>query len=150
MRQNALETVLGSVVVLVAIFFVVFAFTSADLRAVDGYELNARFLRAGGLEPGADVRISGVKVGTVTERDLDVDTFEAVITISVSPKVRLPADTEAVITGEGFLGGKYLRLIPGQENETVQPGGTLTNTRDFKSLEDSVSEIIFLATGGDD
>lgn len=148
MRRNLVETILGGVVLVVAAFFLVVAVQRGGVRtASGGYEITARFLEAGGLAPGSDVRISGVKVGSVTRRELDHATFEAVITLTLDPSVTLPTDTEAVITGDGLLGGKYLRLIPGTGQQKVGPGATLVNTRDFRSLEDSVSEIIFLATG---
>ena len=117
-----------------------------DVGGDEGYELTARFLKVGGLERGSDVRVSGVKVGTVVERTLDLDTFEAVVTFTVSEDVRLPSDTEAGVTAEGLLGGKYLRLFPGKEGDMLEPGQEIVLTRDFRALEDTVSEIIFLAT----
>ncbi len=148
MRRNMVETILGATVVLVAVGFVIFATQKAEIRTAEGYPVTARFLKIGGLEPGSDVRISGVKVGTITSRELDTRSFEAVVKMVLDPAVKLPVDTEAVITGEGLLGGKYLRLIPGQDEEIIAAGGEMRRTRDYKSLEDSVSEIIFLATGG--
>ncbi len=148
MQRNIMETALGGIVLLIAIGFIIFALRTAEFAPQTGQELTARFLKVGGLEPGADVRISGVKVGTVIDRELDPETFEAIVTIVVRPDVRLPTDTEVVVTGQGLLGGKYLRLIPGTAEDAVAPGGELLNTKDFRSLEDSVSEIIFLATGG--
>ena len=149
MRRNVVETILGGVVLIVAAFFLIVAVQRGEVRGSGGdYEITARFIEAGGLAPGSDVRISGVKIGTVTRRELDLETFEAVITLALDPDVSLPADTEGVVTGDGLLGGKYLRLIPGSAAQRIGPGKTLSNTRDFKSLEDSVSEIIFLATGG--
>ena len=148
MGRNIMETALGGAVLLVAVGFVVFVLRTADRAPTAGVEVTARFLRVGGLSSGSDVRISGVKVGTVTDRRLDPETFEAIVTLTVSPTVQLPMDTEVIITNDGLLGGKYLRLVPGTAEETVSAGGELRNTRDFRSLEDTVSEIIFLATGG--
>lgn len=148
MQRNILETILGGVVLIVAGAFLIFAWRTADVQAVQGYGITANFLKIGGLEPGSDVRINGVKVGTVTARELDMAKFEAVVAMSVVPTVRLPLDTVAVITSDGLLGDKYVRLIPGSEDAFIEDGGEITQTRDFRSLEDSVSEIIFLATGG--
>ncbi len=148
MQRNILETILGGVVLVAATAFLIFAYRTADVQAVQGYEITARFLKIGGLEPGSDVRINGVKVGTVTARDLDMVNFEAVVSMSIVTSVQLREDTVAVITSDGLLGDKYVRLIPGAEGARIAPGGTIRQTRDFKSLEDSVSEIIFLATGG--
>ena len=147
MRRGAVETILGAVVVLIAVGFVIFGARSIDLQGDDGYELTARFLKVGGLDRGSDVRISGVKVGSVIDRALDDQTFEAVVTFTVRSDIKLPADTEAGVTAEGLLGGKYLRLFPGTASETLAPNGEIAQTRDFQALEDTVSEIIFLATG---
>ncbi|MEK9831929.1 MAG: MlaD family protein [Alphaproteobacteria bacterium] len=147
MRRGAVETILGAVVLLIAVGFVIFGARSIDLQGDDGYELTARFLKVGGLDRGSDVRISGVKVGSVIDRALDDQTFEAVVTFTVRSDIKLPADTEAGVTAEGLLGGKYLRLFPGTASETLAPNGEIAQTRDFQALEDTVSEIIFLATG---
>ena len=146
MRRSLVETILGGVVVLVAAGFLLFALQATEVGAVDGYTVKARFLKVGGLEVGSDVRISGVKVGTVTERQLDLDNFEAIVEFTVSGDVRLPVDTQAAVTSEGLLGNKYLRLIPGSAKEFIGDGAEIAQTRDFRSLEDTVSEIIFLAT----
>ena len=146
MKRSMVETLLGAAVIVIAAGFLVFALQATDVGTVDGVSLKARFLKVGGLEVGSDVRISGVKVGRVTDRQLDFESFEAVVLFDVDSNVRLPADTEAVVTSDGLLGGKYLRLIPGQDTEFLSDGGELTQTRDFRTLEDTVSEIIFLAT----
>lgn len=147
MKRGAVETVLGALVLAVAIGFVVFATRAIGIQSSGAeYELNARFLKVGGLERGSDVRISGVKVGSVIERSLDKESFEAVVTFTVRSDVVLPVDTEAGVTAEGLLGGKYLRLFPGQKPEVLNPGDDVQFTRDFQALEDTVSEILFLAT----
>ena len=148
MNRSLVETFLGGLVVVVAAGFFIFALQATDVGAVDGYGLKARFLKVGGLEVGSDVRISGVKVGTVTDRQLDTESFEAVVLFTVSSELRLPADTQAVVTSEGLLGNKYLRLIPGAATEIIAEGGEISQTRDYRTLEDTVSEIIFLATDG--
>ena len=146
MKRGAVETILGAVVLLIAIGFVFFGARSIDLQDNDGYQLTARFLKVGGLDRGSDVRISGVKVGSVIDRTLDDQTFEAVVTFTVRDDLRLPIDTEAGVTAEGLLGGKYLRLFPGQQAVMLSPGEDIAITRDFQALEDTVSEILFLAT----
>lgn len=148
MNRSLVETFLGVMVVAVAVGFFIFALQATEVGAVDGYGLEARFLKVGGLEVGSDVRISGVKVGTVTDRRLDTESFEAVVLFTVSADLRLPTDTQAVVTSEGLLGNKYLRLIPGSATDIVARGGEITRTRDYRTLEDTVSEIIFLATDG--
>ncbi len=148
MKRNAVETILGAVVLLVAGMFVYFAYSTAQVKAVNGYRINANFYKIGGLTTGSDVRVSGIKVGTVTESRLDPATFDAVVEMSITPTVRLPKDTVASIGSEGIVGGKYINLRPGSSKEFIADNGKISKTRDFKSLEDQVGEIIFLATGG--
>jgi phospholipid/cholesterol/gamma-HCH transport system substrate-binding protein len=150
MGKNMVETVMGGVVLLVAAIFLVFFARTAEIKSVTGYEIHAKFYKIGGLQDGSDVRISGIKVGTVTGHRLDPETFDAVVTMSISPSVKLPTDTVAAIASEGLLGGKYVRLKPGRTPESLEVGGTITKTEDFRSLEDQVGEIIFLATSGPD
>jgi len=147
MGRNIVETVVGGLVLVVAVVFCFVLLNAADVSTTTGgYEIEARFYEAGGLQSGADVRISGVKVGSIIEHSFDPERFEAVMTLVIDGNIQLPADTEAIVTGDGLLGGKYLRLQPGQSDELLADGSKLTNIRDFKSIEDQVSEIIFLAT----
>ncbi len=148
MGRNAIETVMGAVVLMVAAMFVFFAYSTAEVKAVKGYQVSAAFYKIGGLNKGGDVRISGIKVGTVTEQGLDPETFDAVVKMSISSDVKLPVDTVASIASDGMMGGKYVRLEPGGEKAFIADGGMITKTKDFRSLEDQVGEIIFLATGG--
>jgi phospholipid/cholesterol/gamma-HCH transport system substrate-binding protein len=146
MKRNPIETVLGAVVLAVAVMFLVFAYSIADLKAVTGYEVKATFLKVGGLERGSDVRISGIDVGTVTGQTLNPETFQAQVTMSIDPAVVLPADTEASIVSDGLLGGKYVNLTPGRAADRIAAGGVIAKTKDYQSLEDLVGQIIFLAT----
>lgn len=150
MRRNAVETVLGAVVLLVAGMFVYFAYNTAQVKAIDGYNIKASFFKIGGLTTGSDVRINGIKVGTVTNARLDPETFDAVIEMSIKTDIKLPTDTIAAIGSEGIVGGKYVRITPGSAKETISDNGSISETKDFRSLEDQVGEIIFLATGGSD
>lgn len=149
MKRNPIETVLGAVVLVVAGMFLALAYSSAQVATTEGYEVKASFLKVGGLQVGSDVRISGINVGTVSRQSLNPDTYEAEVTMVIDQSVSLPVDTVAAIVGDGLLGGKYVDLQPGQADTVVTNGETLQNSEDFKSLEDLVGEIIFLATGGE-
>ncbi|MBF0251364.1 MAG: outer membrane lipid asymmetry maintenance protein MlaD [Alphaproteobacteria bacterium] len=149
MGHNAIESIMGAAVLLVAAVFVFFAYNTAQIKPVTGYEVSARFFKVGGLSNGSDVRISGIKVGSVMSSRLDTKTYDAVVIMSIRPDIKLPADTVATISSSGMLGDKYVMLTPGKEADAIQPGGQISMTKDFQSLEDQVGEIIFLATGGD-
>ena len=148
MGRHAVETVLGAAVLAVTVIFASFTYSTADIKAVQGYNISAAFYKIGGLTKGSDVRINGIKIGTVLSLRLDPETFDAVVRMSITPEVKIPDDSVASISSEGILGGKYVRLEPGTAKTYVKDGDSLSKTRDFRSLEDQVGEIIFLASGG--
>ena len=82
------------------------------------------------------------------ELGLDSETYDAVVTVSIAGHLQLPVDTVASIASAGLMGGKYVRLEPGKEKKFIAADGRFAKTKDFRSLEDQVGEIIFLATGG--
>lgn len=146
MKRNVIETVLGAVVLAVAGFFLAFAYGSADLRPVSGYNLVARFNAIDGLAVGGDVRIGGVKIGSVVAQSIDPADYRAVVTMTIKPDIRLPADTEATVSSEGLLGGKYIRLEPGSGAAMLAGGGELMRTKDTVSLEEMLGKVIFLVS----
>lgn len=147
MQRNVLETIMGGVVLAVAAFFLVFAYTSSDIARVGGYELYAKFDRVDGLQEGSDVRLSGIKVGTVVNETLEPETYLAVLTLSIDPRVTLPADTVAKIMSDGLLGGKYLALDPGGDERMLQPGDEIQFTQSSINLEDLIGRYIFSSGG---
>jgi phospholipid/cholesterol/gamma-HCH transport system substrate-binding protein len=146
MRRNVIETVLGAVVLLVAGVFLAFAYNSADLRPVAGYKIAARFNAVDGLTVGSDVRVGGVKIGSVVEQRIDLESYQAVVVMSVRPDVSLPDDSVAMVSSEGLLGGKYIRIDPGGSDGRLADGGELAETRDIVSLEEMLGKVIFLVT----
>ncbi|GHU02670.1 ATPase AAA [Alphaproteobacteria bacterium] len=149
MQRNPVETVMGAVVLFVALFFVVFAFRKADLGAPVGYQVEARFNKSGGLAAGNDVMISGIKVGSVVGVSLDGD-YTARVAMTIQDGVKLPDDSEASIASDGLMGGKYVRIAPGSSPVLLASGGTFRRVKDFQSLEDMVGSLIFQITGGQD
>lgn len=122
MGRNIVETIVGALVLLVAGVFVFYAFAKSDRTSPSGYEIVARFDRIDGLKRGADVTLSGVKVGTVSGFDLDRKTYEAVVRLMISSNVSLPADTFAKIVSESLLGGMVVVLEPGGDTKMLKPG----------------------------
>lgn len=151
MNRNMIETVMGAVVLAVAGLFFFFAYSSSSIRTINGYEVIARFDRIDGLSPGADVRVSGVRVGQVTSQVLDPNTYLAEVRMVVDDAVRLPTDTIATVASESLLGGRYMALDPGGAAETIEPGGVIQFTQSTPGLEQLIGQVIFsLGEDGDD
>jgi len=147
MTGNVIETVMGAVVLVVAALFLFFAYSTSQVRAVQGYQVNAEFERIDGIRDGGDVRIAGVKVGSVVSATLDPKTFLADVRISIDPAYKLPDDTVAEIVSSGLLGDRYLALVPGGSEQMIPPGGHIKFTQAPVSLENLIGQMIFSQPG---
>ena len=150
MNKKPVETIMGIVVIFVAAFFLYFAYQVSDLQVVKGYDINARFLKVGGLNVGSDVRINGIKVGTVIAQNLDPEDYVADVKLSISSNIQLPKDSVVSVVSDGLVGNKFIKIEPGKSKEFLQNGDTVANTKDFKTPEDMVGEIIFMVTDNGD
>ena len=145
-RRSIAEVLTGAVVLLVAAGFLAYAVANSGRSAVSGYTIYAKFDRIDGLGIGADVRLAGVKVGSVNEERIDPQTFQAVVGLTVRNDMKLPIDSAAIVTSESLLGGKYLTLQPGGDETLLQPGQTITITQSSVSLEELLGKFIFSMT----
>ncbi|MEZ5814603.1 MAG: outer membrane lipid asymmetry maintenance protein MlaD [Alphaproteobacteria bacterium] len=151
MKRSVVETALGALVIGVAVLFLMFSYKTANIGAGSGgYEITAHFSGIGGLQVGDDVQISGVKVGTVSAVELDEQTYLARVHIQVAEGVKLPIDTAALISSESLLGGKYLALEPGADEETIKPGGRIEYTQAPQNLEQLLGQFIFSMQSDDE
>ncbi len=143
MNRTNVESVLGAAVVVGGLVFVYLAYSAATFETAKGYPLTALFFKVGGLQQGNEVRIGGVKVGTISSVHLDPETYDSVVKMTVSSRLEFPVDTVAAIADDGIFGGKYLLLEPGQEKAVMKSGDTFQRVRDAASLEDLIGEAIF-------
>jgi phospholipid/cholesterol/gamma-HCH transport system substrate-binding protein len=141
-----MEVLTGAAVLVVAAGFLGYAVAHSGRSISAGYPLQARFEHIDGLAVGSDVRIAGVKVGTVTSEQIDPKSFQAVVSLTVRDDVQLPKDSSAEITSESLLGGKYISLSPGGEEAILKPGQTITITQSSVSLEQLLGKFIFSVT----
>jgi len=150
MKRSVVETALGALVIVVAGLFLMFSYKTANLgTGADGYEVIAHFSGIGGLKVGDEVQISGVKVGSVNSVELDQQTYLARVAIQVGSDIKLPRDTAALISSESLLGGKYLALEPGADEDMLAPGGRIEFTQAPQNLEQLLGQFIFSMNSDD-
>jgi phospholipid/cholesterol/gamma-HCH transport system substrate-binding protein len=145
-RRNFAEVLIGAVVLLVAAGFLAYAIAHSGRSAATGYQLYARFDHIDGLAVGADVRVAGVKVGSIDSATIDPKTYQAVVGLTVRDDLKLPKDSSAVVTSESLLGGKYLALAPGGDDAMLQAGQTITITQGSINIEELLGKFIFSAS----
>lgn len=135
MAYERAEIIAGAGVLAVALGFAVYAGQGSGLMwQPEGYPLLASFRSAEGITVGSDVRLAGVKVGTITDLTLNPQTFFADAKIEVRNDVLLPVDSAILISSEGLLGGNFVEILPGGALENLGPGEEIEDTQGAVSL----------------
>ncbi|WP_114286646.1 outer membrane lipid asymmetry maintenance protein MlaD [Candidatus Halocynthiibacter alkanivorans] len=147
MSENTAEVVTGGVVLAAAIGFFLFAgeITGFSGGGSSSYRLSASFRSAEGVSVGTDVRLAGVKVGSVAGLELNSTTFRADAWLTIAEGIELPEDTAAVISSEGLLGGNFVELLPGGSPFNIEPGAEIEDTQGAVSL---INLMLKFASGG--
>lgn len=135
MAENRAELLAGGAVLAAAVAFLLYAGQSTGMSSDGGsYLLRASFRSVEGITVGADVRLAGVKVGTVTHLELNPQTYFADATVSLQNSVLLPTDSAILISSEGLLGGNFVELVPGGAPDNLAPGDEIEDTQGAVSL----------------
>ncbi len=149
MQKNILETLMGAVVLAVAGSFLFFAYKGSEVQVEDGYALRANFSNISGITLGSDVRIGGIKVGTVTDLSLDAQTYDAVAKMNIKNGTGIPKDSTASIVSSGLLGDKYIQITPGGDDAMLASGEKIDYTQSSVNLEELIGKFMFSGGGVD-
>ena len=142
-RENGGEALVGLLVVLIAAWFVWFAWMRTGGGEKSGaIHVTALFPNAAGVTVGTDVRIAGLKIGSVTRQRLDQQSYQVAVTMALDPNVKVPADSSAAITSEGLLGSTFIALIPGGETVPLKEGDQIADTQGAMDLMGLVGQFI--------
>lgn len=148
MHNDTVETLIGAVVVAVAVFFLIFAYRSTGSAATAGYELTAKMSRVDGIAVGTDVKLSGIKVGEVKALTLDPKDYLVIVHMNIHNDVKIPDDSSLVVTSSGLLNSSYLSISPGGSDRMLAAGGAIHNTQGSVDLMSLLSRFAGSAAGG--
>lgn len=142
--RNVVETIVGIAIVVVTVYFFLHAQNQANIKpAMDSYNLSAKFSKIDGIAKGSDIRIAGIKVGTVISQNLDRESYEAVLELNIDKNVKIPSDSSAAIVSEGLLGSKYVSIEPGADEEFLNAGDKIIYTQSSVNLETLIGKFMF-------
>ncbi len=149
MAENTTEVLTGAGVLAVAAGFLIYVAQvgGVGLSPSGMATYSASFRSAEGIGVGTDVRIAGVKVGSILDMDLDPTTFRAETVLSVESDVALPDDTAIVISSEGLLGGSFVELLPGGSVFNLEPGAEIEDTQSSVSI---IELLLKFVSGGEE
>ncbi len=143
MKQNIIETIIGFVVLIIALLFLIFAYkTGSSITSSKGYQLTANFQSAEGIAVGSDVMISGIKIGSVKKITLDPNSFYASVCLNINDDVKIPKDSKAQVVTSGLLGGKYISIVPGNDDENLAANEEIRYTQSAINIESLINKIV--------
>ena len=142
MKQLRLEAVVGLFVVVGLGCLAYLSIQLARVQFFGGnmYTLTAVFPTVSGLRNGASVEIAGVNVGHV--QSVDLNGFDAVVTMRVHKGVELSKDAIVSIRTRGLIGEKYLRVSQGADDRSIQAGGRIREVEPPLDFEEMISQLI--------
>src|SRR5260221_3910451 len=128
-QNNIAESLIGAGVVAFALVFAVLAYYQTGSGGLSGYEINAKLPKVDGLAIGTDVRLAGIKIGTVSDLTLDPRTYLVTVHMDIRKDIKLPSDSSILVTQAGFLGGQYLSVTPGGDDKMMTAGAYFENAQ---------------------
>ncbi|MGD8998836.1 MAG: outer membrane lipid asymmetry maintenance protein MlaD [Granulosicoccaceae bacterium] len=151
-KTRTIEIIVGLFIALGLAALFMLAMKVSNLAAFtdeDGYMVTARFENIGGLKERSPVTVAGVRIGRVTAIEFDNETFEAVVTLNISPQYnRLPEDTFASIFTAGLLGEQYVGLEPGGSDKNLKDGSVIRQTQSAIVLEQIIGQFLYSQAEG--
>ncbi|MFT6332022.1 MAG: phospholipid/cholesterol/gamma-HCH transport system substrate-binding protein [Lentimonas sp.] len=142
-KHNLFEVIVGTFVLAAAIYFFFFSFNKSGISTSDTYQISAKFDNIDGISSGSDIKIAGVKIGTITDQEIDPETYQAIVQLEIHNNIALPADSSAKILSSGLLGGKYVGIEIGADDEMLQNGDEIFFTQSGVNLEELLGKFIF-------
>ena len=142
-KRSVAELAAGAAVLVVAAGFLAYAAANTGRGVGSGIRLSAKFDNVGSIASGADVRLAGVKVGSVVSTTIDPKSYQAVVSFTVQPDIKISDDSSAAISTGGLLGGAFMSLSPGGSDKMLGDGGVVTITQSATNLEDLLGKFIF-------
>jgi len=147
MKERVIETVVGFIVICIAIFSFMFFYKVSDSeKNGEGYFFNASFQSIDGLDDGNDVKLSGLKIGYIDNLTLENGTYFAVARLKIKKGIDIPSDSRAIVSTSGLLGGKYIRINPGSADDNLQENGKIKFTQSSINIEDLISKLMYSLT----
>lgn len=146
MAEKKSEILVGAVVLVAAVGFLAYAISVTGFKNANaGYDISASFRSIEGVKVGTEVRLAGVKIGSVRDVSLNPETLRADATFTIADAFKIPDDSAISISSEGLLGGNFVEILPGGSPFNLDPGGEIEDTQGSVSL---VTLLMKFVAGG--
>jgi phospholipid/cholesterol/gamma-HCH transport system substrate-binding protein len=146
MRTRTIEILVGLFLVGGLLAAGLLAFSVSGLSGANSatYKIYAHFDNIGGLSNKAEVTLAGVQIGQVSDIKLDPQMLLAVVEMEIFSDIDfLSSDSSVQILTSGLLGGKYIGLSVGAEEDFLIEGSVIEDSQSALVLEDLIGQFLF-------
>lgn len=145
MKNNTLETLIGFLVLIVAGLFLFIAYkVSNNMQTISsGLKISGEFSNIDGINIGSDVKVAGVKVGSVLDVKIDSESYNSILVLKISKDLSIPTDSLFKISTSGLIGSKFVNIKIGANDEFFKNGDVIEFTESAMDLEDLIGRFLF-------
>jgi phospholipid/cholesterol/gamma-HCH transport system substrate-binding protein len=143
MKSDIFEFIVGLGVIIIAGWFILSVVTKSDKLSNISETTNyiASFNDVSGISVGSNIKLAGVTVGKVLELKLDEINYTAEMVLGINRKIKIPNDSEIIITSEGLLGGNYVSMSPGGSDIFLKANENFSFTQSSLSLNNLIQKF---------
>ena len=143
MKSDIFEFIVGLGVIIIAGWFILSVVSKSDKLSNISETTNyiASFNDVSGISVGSNIKLAGVTVGKVLELKLDEINYTAEMVLGINRKIKIPNDSEIIITSEGLLGGKYVSISPGGSEIFLKANENFSFTQSSLSLNNLIQKF---------
>ena len=143
MKSDIFEFIVGLGVIVIAGWFILSVVSKSDKLSNISETTNyiASFNDVSGISVGSNIKLAGVTVGKVLELKLDEINYTAEMVLGINRKIKIPNDSEIIITSEGLLGGNYVSISPGGSDIFLKANEKFSFTQSSLSLNNLIQKF---------
>ena len=143
MKSDIFEFIFGLGVIIIAGWFIFSVVSKSDKLSNISETTNyiASFNDVSGISVGSNIKLAGVTVGKVLELKLDEINYTAEMVLGINRKIKIPNDSEIIITSEGLLGGNYVSISPGGSDIFLKANEKFSFTQSSLSLNNLIQKF---------
>jgi phospholipid/cholesterol/gamma-HCH transport system substrate-binding protein len=143
MKSDIFEFIVGLGVIIIAGWFILSVVSKSDKLSniSETTKYIASFNDVSGISVGSNIKLAGVNVGRVLELKLDEINYTAEMVLGINRKIKIPNDSEIIITSEGLLGGNYVSISPGGSDIFLKANEKFSFTQSSLSLNNLIQKF---------
>lgn len=144
MKDNIFEAIIGFIVLIFCAFAIYFLNNQnySQKNNSNSIYFLAEFNNTDGIFVGSDVKIAGIKVGSIKSIELNKENYKINLAIQLTEQLQIPTDSSLAVRTGNLTGGKYIEIIIGSDEEYLTSGDYISFTQSSIIFEDILNKFL--------